>query len=226
MRIIAAYLMAVLGGNENPTAADVTEILDAVGIKADAAELEKTLADLQGKNLDELIASGSKSLLKVTGGGGGGAAAAGSAPAAAGGGGGGAAAPAPEPEPEEEVMVTSFVQKTQIKPLYFRTWASLCSTKSSQIKKKDGFVFDMKGTIRSRQKEDEAGAAKRRTHCQRSQKGICFNGTCGSICPSDRLEAASARCRPCLKISKVRNIETRRVPLRSTRTLFHDSILA
>lgn len=100
--------MAVLGGNENPTAADITEILDAVGIKADAAELEKTLADLHGKDLDELVAAGSKSLLKVAGGGGGGGSAGGAPAAAGGGGGGGGAAPAPEPEPEEEAMDLGF----------------------------------------------------------------------------------------------------------------------
>jgi large subunit ribosomal protein LP2 len=36
MRILGAYLLAVLGGNAAPTKNDVTKILDSVGIKADA----------------------------------------------------------------------------------------------------------------------------------------------------------------------------------------------
>ncbi len=58
MRILAAYLMAVLGGNENPDAKVITKILDAVGISADAADIEKALADLAGKDIDELIKTG------------------------------------------------------------------------------------------------------------------------------------------------------------------------
>ena len=58
MRVLSAYLLAVLGGNEAPTAADISKILDAVGIKADDAELTSVLASVEGKDLDELIKEG------------------------------------------------------------------------------------------------------------------------------------------------------------------------
>lgn len=87
MRIIASYMMAVLGGNSSPDVATITKILDSVGITADTAEIEKVIAKLDGKNLDELIKAGDAQLMNVPGGGGGGgggeAAAGGDAPAAA-----------------------------------------------------------------------------------------------------------------------------------------------
>jgi large subunit ribosomal protein LP2 len=83
MRIVAAYLLAVLGGNESPDAAAVTKILESVGASADAAQLEKVISELKGKDLDALIAEGSKKISSVPSGG------AAPAPAA-----GGAAAPA------------------------------------------------------------------------------------------------------------------------------------
>lgn len=65
MRIIAAYLMAVLGGNSSPDAAAINKILDSVGITADAAEVEKIIADLEGKDLDALVASGKYPILST-----------------------------------------------------------------------------------------------------------------------------------------------------------------
>ena len=41
MRNIAAYLLAVLGGNASPSVDDVKKILDSVSIKADDAQLKK-----------------------------------------------------------------------------------------------------------------------------------------------------------------------------------------
>jgi large subunit ribosomal protein LP2 len=97
MRYIAAYALAVLGGNEAPSAADITKIMSAVGIDCDAAEAKKVIDALKGKKLDDVIAAGSKKLASVPSGGGGGAA----GPAAA-----GPAAAAKEekkkPEPVEE----------------------------------------------------------------------------------------------------------------------------
>uniref|UniRef100_A0A061RF74 Large subunit ribosomal protein LP2 n=1 Tax=Tetraselmis sp. GSL018 TaxID=582737 RepID=A0A061RF74_9CHLO len=101
MRVISAYLLAVLGGKEKPTADDINNILGAVGIEADSANVQKLLSELEGKDLAEVIAAGSEKLASVPSGGGV-AVAAGGAAAAGGGGGGAAAAPEPEPEPEEE----------------------------------------------------------------------------------------------------------------------------
>lgn len=41
MRYVAAYLLAALGGNENPEAKDIKKILDSVGIEADDTRLDK-----------------------------------------------------------------------------------------------------------------------------------------------------------------------------------------
>eukprot|EP00744_Colponema_vietnamica_P009348 GILI01013302.1.p1 GENE.GILI01013302.1~~GILI01013302.1.p1 ORF type:complete len:112 (+),score=41.62 GILI01013302.1:85-420(+) len=58
MRYIAAYLMAVLGGNENPSANDVSNILGSVGVEVDDEDLARVISQLRGQSLDELIAAG------------------------------------------------------------------------------------------------------------------------------------------------------------------------
>ncbi|KAJ3222193.1 60S acidic ribosomal protein P2 [Clydaea vesicula] len=92
MKLIAAYLLAQLGGNATPSAKDIKKILSSVGIEADAERLKTLLSELEGKDINEIIAEGSSKLASVPSGG---AAAGGSAPAAAGG---SAAAPAKEEE--------------------------------------------------------------------------------------------------------------------------------
>ncbi|KAJ5614150.1 hypothetical protein N7528_007804 [Penicillium herquei] len=95
MKYLAAYLLVALGGNESPSASDVKEVLSSVGIDADSERLDKLIAELQGKSLQELITEGSAKLASVPSGGAGAAAA---APAA----GGAAAEAAPEAAKEEE----------------------------------------------------------------------------------------------------------------------------
>jgi large subunit ribosomal protein LP2 len=85
MKYVAAYLLAQLGGNESPSAADVKKILSSVGIDTDSKRLDALLSEVSGKSVEELIKSGSSKLASMPAGG---AAAAGAAPAAA------AAAPA------------------------------------------------------------------------------------------------------------------------------------
>ena len=100
MRHVAAYLLAVLGGNENPSAKDIKAILSSVGVEADSDSLDKLISELKGKNVEELMAEGMTKLASMPAGGGGGAA---PAAAAAGGSGGGAApAEAKKEEPEED----------------------------------------------------------------------------------------------------------------------------
>lgn len=41
MRYVAAYLLAVLGGNHKPSAKDIKNILGSVGIEADDERLNK-----------------------------------------------------------------------------------------------------------------------------------------------------------------------------------------
>eukprot|EP01111_Echinosteliopsis_oligospora_P000835 TRINITY_DN109_c0_g1_i1.p2 TRINITY_DN109_c0_g1~~TRINITY_DN109_c0_g1_i1.p2 ORF type:complete len:118 (+),score=58.65 TRINITY_DN109_c0_g1_i1:599-952(+) len=100
MKYVAAYLLAVLGGNATPSASDISKILSSVGIEVDNARLDSLITELKGKNLQELIEAGRGKLSAVpTGGASAGAApaAGGSAPAAAAGG-----APAKKEEPKKE----------------------------------------------------------------------------------------------------------------------------
>ena len=54
MKHLAAYLLLGLGGNTSPSASDVKEVLDSVGIEADAERLEKLISELQGKDISEV----------------------------------------------------------------------------------------------------------------------------------------------------------------------------
>jgi len=95
MKHIAAYLLLVLGGNESPSADDVTNALSSVGVEADSDALNRFLGEMEGKDLNEVLESGKEMLAKFGGGGGGGG---GGGAAAA----GGDAAEAVEEEKEEE----------------------------------------------------------------------------------------------------------------------------
>ncbi|KAK8339059.1 hypothetical protein V6Z11_A08G009900 [Gossypium hirsutum] len=96
MKVVAAYLLAVLGGNASPSADDLKVILGSVGAEADDDRIELLLSEVKGKDITELIASGREKLASVPSGGG---AVAVAAPA----GGGGGAAPAAEAKKEEKV---------------------------------------------------------------------------------------------------------------------------
>lgn len=54
MKHLAAYLLLGLGGNTNPSASDITEVLESVGIEADNDRLKKLLSELKGKDLQEV----------------------------------------------------------------------------------------------------------------------------------------------------------------------------
>uniref|UniRef100_A0A147A816 Large ribosomal subunit protein P2 n=1 Tax=Fundulus heteroclitus TaxID=8078 RepID=A0A147A816_FUNHE len=97
MRYVAAYLLAVLGGNANPSAKDIKDILGSVGIEAEDERLNKVVSELNGKDINEVMNSGLSKLASVPAGG---AVAAPVAAAAAGGAAG--AAPAAVEEKKEE----------------------------------------------------------------------------------------------------------------------------
>ncbi|CAE8609022.1 unnamed protein product [Polarella glacialis] len=99
MKYMGAYLMAVIGGKESPSAADVKAILEAGGISCEDELLNKLIERMDGKQAHELIKEG-YGKFAACGGGGGGGDAAGAAPA--GGGGGGAAAAKEEKKIVEE----------------------------------------------------------------------------------------------------------------------------
>lgn len=65
MRYVAAYLLAVLGGNEKPSVDDIKKILGSVGIEADMACLKKVISELSGKSINDLIAEGKYMRLKI-----------------------------------------------------------------------------------------------------------------------------------------------------------------
>ena len=98
MKHLAAYLLLQLGGNASPTKDDVTKALSSVGVEVDSDRLDKLLADLEGKDLAEVMEAG-KDMLATFGGGGGGGGSGGG-----GSGDGAAAEEEKEEEPEEEEM--------------------------------------------------------------------------------------------------------------------------
>jgi large subunit ribosomal protein LP2 len=100
MKYVAALLLAQLGGNEAPTAADIKKILSSVGIESDDARISALLGEVSGKSVEELIQAGSSKLASMPA-----AGAAAAAPAAGGAAApAAAAAPAKKEESEEEEM--------------------------------------------------------------------------------------------------------------------------
>merc|ERR1712080_253053 len=82
MKVIAAYMLAVTGGNETPNVADCKKILSSVGVNLDEDEekrLEDLVEEMAGSSLAEVLEKGHDLLKTVPGGSGGGAAAPGAA---------------------------------------------------------------------------------------------------------------------------------------------------
>jgi large subunit ribosomal protein LP2 len=52
MRYIAAYLLLKIAGNESPTAAEVTKVIQSVGIEVDKAKLNSLISELDGKDIN------------------------------------------------------------------------------------------------------------------------------------------------------------------------------
>lgn len=98
MRYVAAYLLAVLGGNTTPSSKDIKTILGSVGIEADDARLDKVINELNGKDINEVMNSGLSKLASMPAGGAVAAPAAAAGAAAAGAG----AAPAAAAEEKKE----------------------------------------------------------------------------------------------------------------------------
>ena len=55
MKHLAAYLLLTLGGNTSPSAEDVKGVLASVGIDADEERLDTLIAELKGKDLQQVI---------------------------------------------------------------------------------------------------------------------------------------------------------------------------
>ncbi|WVZ07899.1 hypothetical protein V8G54_021245 [Vigna mungo] len=95
MKVIAAYLLAVLGGNAAPSADDLRLILGSVGADANDDNISNLLSEVKGKDIAELIAAGREKLASVPSGGG-------AAVAVTAAHGGGASAPAAAESKKEE----------------------------------------------------------------------------------------------------------------------------
>lgn len=54
MKHLAAYLLLGLAGNTSPSASDIKNVLESVGIDADEERLEKLLSELEGKDIQEV----------------------------------------------------------------------------------------------------------------------------------------------------------------------------
>ena len=73
MRYVAAALLLKLAG-EDASAEKIEKILGSVGVECDKTNMGLVLKNLEGKNLEELMAEGAEKLASVGGGCGGGAA--------------------------------------------------------------------------------------------------------------------------------------------------------
>merc|ERR1712027_107568 len=85
MKYVAAYLLAAQSGSA-PSKDQVTKILESIGADIEADKLDKVFAELDGKNVEDVISEGMGLLASVPSGGAapaGGAAAAGDAAPAA-----------------------------------------------------------------------------------------------------------------------------------------------
>lgn len=80
MKYLAAYTLLVLAGNKNPSTwffyikrvgeADIVNLLKEVSIDADKDAVKRVVDALKGKNLEEVIAEGSKKTQNLSFGGG------------------------------------------------------------------------------------------------------------------------------------------------------------
>merc|ERR1712071_381822 len=69
MKYVVAFLLAALSGNA-PTKKQVTKVLESIGVEIDDAKLSKICEELEGKDINEIIAGGMSKLATVSSGGG------------------------------------------------------------------------------------------------------------------------------------------------------------
>lgn len=65
MKYIAAYLLLTKAGNESPSKADLTKVLEAAGSEIDDEKLDKFVAEIDGKTSTELLEQGQEKLASV-----------------------------------------------------------------------------------------------------------------------------------------------------------------
>ena len=59
MKHLAVYMLLKLGGTAEPTAAEITKAMSAVGIAVDDERLAAMMKELEGKDVEELMKTGS-----------------------------------------------------------------------------------------------------------------------------------------------------------------------
>lgn len=69
MKHVAAYMLATLGGVEQPSVADIKKILSAAGIQTEDERAEQLVSSLSGKDVDQVVASGMSKLASMPAGG-------------------------------------------------------------------------------------------------------------------------------------------------------------
>merc|ERR1711939_733540 len=77
MKVISAYMLAVLGGKASPSVADVTKVISSMDIEMSDEEsksLEELVEELAGQDINEVMAKGHEILKTVPRGGDAGAA--------------------------------------------------------------------------------------------------------------------------------------------------------
>ena len=68
MKYIAAYMLAKLGGKEDPSVDDIKNIVESVGIEFDSEKATTIVNKLKGKDINEVINEGSSKLTVVSNG--------------------------------------------------------------------------------------------------------------------------------------------------------------
>lgn len=58
MKVIAAYLLSLLGGNSSPTQESISAILQSVGIEAEKGKIDQFLQKMEGKDLSQVLEEG------------------------------------------------------------------------------------------------------------------------------------------------------------------------
>lgn len=54
MKHLAAYLLLQIGGNASPSADDIKNLLDCVGVDCDSSRASSLLKELEGKDINEV----------------------------------------------------------------------------------------------------------------------------------------------------------------------------
>ena len=66
MKYISAYLLAKLGGKENPTVDDIKQIIESVVIEFESKKAEEIIEKLNGKDVNEVINEGKSKLTVIS----------------------------------------------------------------------------------------------------------------------------------------------------------------